>query len=92
MINQMLLNCRTKKFGITVTTETSSIRPSVRPEKKESQENQLLGKVLELKDPVVPSGPVNKNQRVTKPAYQDTVAECNVDMYDIKKERFPMIN
>jgi hypothetical protein len=39
VINQMLLNCRTKKIGITVTTETLSIRTSVRPEKTENQEN-----------------------------------------------------
>ena len=69
VINQMLLNCRTKKFEITVTIETSSIRSSVRPEKTESQENRFLGEVIETKDPVVPSGPVDKNQRVTKPAY-----------------------
>ena len=86
VINQVLRNCRAKKYGITVTTETSSTQPSVCPEKTESQENQLLGEVLETKDPVVPSGLVDKNQRVTKPTHQDTVAECNVNMYNIEKE------
>ena len=80
MINQVLLDCSAKKFGITVTMETSSIRTSVYPEKTVSQENRLLGEVLETKDPVVPSGPVDKNQRVTKPAHQDTAAEGNVEM------------
>ena len=91
-MNQMLLNCRTKTFGITVTTETSSIRTSVHPEKMESRENRFLGEVLETEDPVVPSGPVDKNQRVTKPAHRDTVAECNVDMSNIKEERLLTIN
>ena len=67
--------------------ETSSIRTSVYPEKTVSQENRLLGEVLETKEPVVPSGPVDK-----KPAHQDTVAEGNVDMDNIKKEYFFAIN
>jgi hypothetical protein len=62
VINQMLFNCHTKKFGIAVTTETSSIRTSVRPEKTEHRENQFLREVLETKNPVVPSGQVDKNQ------------------------------
>ena len=62
VINQMLLNCHTKKIGIAVTTETSSKRTSVLPEKTECQENQFLGEVLDTKNPVVPSGPVNENQ------------------------------
>jgi hypothetical protein len=88
VINQVLRNCRAKKYGITVTTETSSTQPSVCPEKTESQENQLLGEVLETKDPVVPSGPVDENQRVMKLAHQDTVAEGNVDMDELRKNDF----
>ena len=58
----MPLNFHTKKFGIAVTAKTASIRTSVRPEKTECRENRFLGEVLETKNPVVPSRPVDKNQ------------------------------
>ena len=77
-----------KSLGSQSQQKTLSIRTRVCPEKTESQENQLLGEVLETKDPVVPSGPVDENQRVMKLAHQDTVAEGNVDMDELRKNDF----
>ena len=46
VIIEMFPNRGAKKFGVTVTTETLSIRTSIRPEEIISGENRFLGKIL----------------------------------------------
>ncbi len=46
VIDEMFLNRGAKKFGVTVTMETPSIRTSICLEETKSGENRFLGKIL----------------------------------------------
>jgi hypothetical protein len=46
VINEIFPNRGAKKFGVTVTTETPSIRTSIHLEEIKSGENRFLGMIL----------------------------------------------
>jgi hypothetical protein len=83
----VLPNLRPKKFSVAIAPKTPSIRSRVSPKETKSTENQRAREILETKNPVVTSGTVDEDKRVSETACGDTITKENVNMNNVKVER-----
>jgi hypothetical protein len=76
----MFANCSAKKFGVTIAMKASSIGACVSPQEAESRKDRITGEILEAKNLIVASSPINKNKSVTKAADQYAISKGDVHM------------
>jgi hypothetical protein len=92
VVDEMFPNTLAKQFGITIWTETTSIRPGASFEVAQGQENEITWKVLQSIHPIVMSCSIHQDEGVAKILHQDTVSESNVHMDDVQEARLSLIN
>jgi hypothetical protein len=92
IVDEVFSNACAKQFGITIRTETASIRPGVSFEVAQGRENGITRKVLQTIYPIVTSCSIHQNEGVAKTPHQDAVSESNVHMVDVQEVRFSLIN
>jgi len=87
IVNKVVPNRRPKKFSVAIAPKTPSIRSHVSPKETKSTENRRTRQILETKHPVIMSGTLDEDERVSEATCGYTIPKGNVNMNNVKVER-----